>query len=65
MPFSISCAAMVRGIPIPLPFFAVCFTRSRRANHVSVSSPSFGFDAAGVGSMSPVIARICPVNRSV
>jgi hypothetical protein len=41
--------AMVSGIPIPLPFFAVSFTRSRRASQVSGFSPSCATLASGVG----------------
>ena len=44
-----SCAAMLSGIPAPLPLFAVTFSTSRRASHVSGRSPSLATHALGVG----------------
>jgi len=45
---------MLSGIPIPLPFLAVSFTRSRRASQVSGRSPSLATQADGVGSIRPI-----------
>jgi hypothetical protein len=49
--------AIVNGIPIPFPLFAVCFTRSRRASHVSGCSPSFATIAEGVGSSASAFSK--------
>jgi hypothetical protein len=45
--------AIVSGIPIPFPFAAVSFTRSRRASQVSGDSPSLATQALGVGNIAP------------
>ena len=45
---------MLSGIPIPLPFLAVSFTRSRLASHESGASPSLNKPAFGVGSIRPI-----------
>lgn len=54
---------MLSGIPMPLPLFAVAFTRSRRANQDVVPSPSFGLHAAGVGSRRTSLPKFlaCPL----
>ena len=48
-----SFVAMESGIPAPLPLIPFALSRSRRASHVAGPSPSFGFDAAGVGQRAP------------
>ena len=35
-----NCAAIVKGIPAPFPFFAVTLSRSRLSSHVPGDSPS-------------------------
>jgi hypothetical protein len=44
-----SCAAIVNGIPKPLPFPTRAFVAKRRASHVSKPSPSCAMLASGVG----------------
>ena len=56
---------MPSGIAIPLPLIPRAFTRSRRANQVSVPSPSFGLHAAGVGGSAPVAAATATPGSSI
>jgi hypothetical protein len=46
---SLSLTAIPSGVPKPFPFRPLAFSRSRRASHVSIGSPTFDALPSGVG----------------
>ena len=56
---------MLSGIPIPLPFLAVSFTRSRLASQVSGRSPSLATQADGVGRLLGYFCVGMPISKQI
>ena len=51
-------SATASGVPIPFPLIPSARSRPFRPARISSDSPSFGFDAAGVGSSEPPAASM-------